>query len=628
MRKLILSLLLFLPLAVMSQVKFQNMSFEEAMKLAEANKKIILVDVMRPGNVAKEKAMVENEIMARKDVVDFFNKNVICIRMDMSTEAGKEFAPRLQMNMYPTFGYYHASGDLIKVKSPFSFAKDPDSFLKFTKECYALDVERRANSRQIIFEEITFEQALAKAKEQNKLVFIDAYTDNCQPCMMMAKNVFTLDRVADKYNPNFINIKLNLGTVETALAKKYGTTGYPSYLFINADGELVVLESGYTNAEKFIAYADKALEKFNGIVFEHGTWAEVQAKSKTTGKPIFVDCYTVWCGPCKTMANKVFKEPAVAEYFNATFINYKVDMEKGEGLQLKKDFEVKAYPTFVFVAPNGEILNRIVGSMDGNEFIEKAKVGLSEKGLSKMQARYKGGDRTPEFVVEYIEVLNGAYLKNEESVVVADYFKTLDPTTLKEKNNWELFVNSINDPSAPSFEYVYTNREEFGKLFGKDVVEGKLFMVWMSGAHQFAKKVNNEATFDQKGFDTYVKRMKKAKVERCEEIILTAKMFNAEAMGDYNEYVKLGDKRLKSTKMEPVSDMMLYNWVLMITKSCKDQAIRAHVITWLESAIARIDTEKVAEEPAIPGTTKAINMMTMGRSYQDIFKKQIEELKK
>ncbi|MFN4256425.1 MAG: thioredoxin family protein, partial [Saprospiraceae bacterium] len=68
-----------------------------------------------------------------------------------------------------------------------------------------------------------------------------------------------------------------------------------------------------------------------GMNFEHGTWAEVLAKAKAENKPIFMDAYTVWCGPCKMMSNQTFPDAKVAELFNARFVNVKVDMEKGEG---------------------------------------------------------------------------------------------------------------------------------------------------------------------------------------------------------------------------------------------------------------------------------------------------------
>ena len=97
-----------------------------------------------------------------------------------------------------------------------------------------------------------------------------AYTDYCQPCMLMVKNVFSLNAVADFYNQNFINLKMHFGK-EKELAEKYGTSGYPAFLFINGDGKLVYMESGYTEGDEFIGYGKTALEKAKGIEFIEDT---------------------------------------------------------------------------------------------------------------------------------------------------------------------------------------------------------------------------------------------------------------------------------------------------------------------------------------------------------------------
>ena len=52
---------------------------------------------------------------------------------------------------------------------------------------------------------------------------------------------------------------------------KYGTSGYPAFLFINGDGKLVYMESGYTEGDEFIGYGKTALEKAKGIEFIEDT---------------------------------------------------------------------------------------------------------------------------------------------------------------------------------------------------------------------------------------------------------------------------------------------------------------------------------------------------------------------
>ncbi|HLU87988.1 MAG TPA: thioredoxin family protein, partial [Taishania sp.] len=42
------------------------------------------------------------------------------------------------------------------------------------------------------------------------------------------------------------------------------------------------------------------------IQFEEGDWNSIVAKAQSANKPIFVDAYAVWCGPCKWMSATVF----------------------------------------------------------------------------------------------------------------------------------------------------------------------------------------------------------------------------------------------------------------------------------------------------------------------------------
>ena len=84
------------------------------------------------------------------------------------------------------------------------------------------------------------------------------------------ENVFSLDKVADFYNEHFINLKLDFGK-EKELAEKYGTRGYPAFVFVNGDGKLVHLAGGYTEAEPFIAYGQEALKRQKGLNFSRET---------------------------------------------------------------------------------------------------------------------------------------------------------------------------------------------------------------------------------------------------------------------------------------------------------------------------------------------------------------------
>lgn len=109
---------------------------------------------------------------------------------------------------------------------------------------------------EIQFQDIPFKDLIAKAKKENKLVFIDAYASWCGPCKMMEKNIFTKKSVGDFYNKNFVNARIDMEKGEgREVAQKFGVRSYPTYLFLNGDGELVSQNYGYMEEGIFLTMA-------------------------------------------------------------------------------------------------------------------------------------------------------------------------------------------------------------------------------------------------------------------------------------------------------------------------------------------------------------------------------------
>jgi thioredoxin-related protein len=108
----------------------------------------------------------------------------------------------------------------------------------------------------IQFQDLPFKDLVAKAKKENKLLFIDAYTSWCGPCKMMEKNTFTQKAVGDYFNTNFINSRFDMEKGEgREIASKFGVRSYPTYLFLNGDGELVSQNFGYMEGGLFVSMA-------------------------------------------------------------------------------------------------------------------------------------------------------------------------------------------------------------------------------------------------------------------------------------------------------------------------------------------------------------------------------------
>ncbi len=110
----------------------------------------------------------------------------------------------------------------------------------------------------IDFSGITFEEAKAKAIENNQLIFVDAYTTWCGPCKQMAATSFKNDEVAELFNDKFINLKIDCEeeTQGVQFAKDYKIKAYPTLLIINGEGTVVKRVIGYHSASELISLAN------------------------------------------------------------------------------------------------------------------------------------------------------------------------------------------------------------------------------------------------------------------------------------------------------------------------------------------------------------------------------------
>lgn len=115
------------------------------------------------------------------------------------------------------------------------------------------------------------------------------------------------------------------------------------------------------------------------VIFTDGKWEEIAEKAKKNGRYIFVDAYTTWCAPCRQLKNVTFKEKNVAEYFNFNFINYTVDVEKGQGKDLAEKWDITAYPALLFFTPEGKMVMKWTGYVGAEQLVEIGKQAVAKK---------------------------------------------------------------------------------------------------------------------------------------------------------------------------------------------------------------------------------------------------------
>ena len=114
----------------------------------------------------------------------------------------------------------------------------------------------------IQFHKGSWNDALKKAKTENKLIFLDVYATWCGPCKRLKSQTFSNAEVGLYFNERFVNVALD-GEKDDGrqLVKTYGIRSYPSLLFIDGNGKIIKSTMGFHTSDDLITFAKTVLKK-------------------------------------------------------------------------------------------------------------------------------------------------------------------------------------------------------------------------------------------------------------------------------------------------------------------------------------------------------------------------------
>lgn len=109
---------------------------------------------------------------------------------------------------------------------------------------------------------VSFDEGALLAKQQNKKLLVDVYTDWCSWCKKMDSDVYSNPEVIKLMQAKFIPVKLNAESsrnltfdgralTEAQFAGAVGVTGYPTTLFLHSDAKPITSLPGYLPADRF-----------------------------------------------------------------------------------------------------------------------------------------------------------------------------------------------------------------------------------------------------------------------------------------------------------------------------------------------------------------------------------------
>lgn len=192
-----------------------------------------------------------------------------------------------------------------------------------------------------------------------------------------------------------------------------------------------------------------------GVKFIEKPWEDILKQAKESNKPIFVDVYTTWCGPCKSMDKNVFPNERIGKLLNDSLICYKMDAELKHHTALCKKFRINSYPTYLFLSPEGNLSYSFVGAMDVDDFLRETTTGLKEcrdqKPLALWEQEYKTKKSDLSFLRDYITKRRNT--ATSDGKIIDDYFTLLPFHQRFTSDNMKILADNIEYLNVPGSAY-------------------------------------------------------------------------------------------------------------------------------------------------------------------------------
>ena len=121
----------------------------------------------------------------------------------------------------------------------------------------------------VTFRNVSWSELKQQAQAEKKAIFVDVYTSWCGPCKKMDRDVFSKAEVGSYMNSKFVSAHVDAERQKDfGLFAKYTPSSFPTFYWLDAEGNLLDVESGFLPAEDFLKQSEKALRNTIGVRYQ------------------------------------------------------------------------------------------------------------------------------------------------------------------------------------------------------------------------------------------------------------------------------------------------------------------------------------------------------------------------
>ena len=280
-----------------------------------------------------------------------------------------------------------------------------------------------------------------------------------------------------------------------------------------------------------------------GTIFRQLSVKDGLLAAEKEGKYLFVDCYTSWCGPCKNMTNNIFPQQKMGDYMNPLFVSVKFDVEKEEdGISLAKEFEVKAYPTFLVLRPDGSLVYKIVGgASEADAFLKKVyEVFDDEKALGSLQKMQENGDSNKQLLGSIVD--NFTSISDEKTREVLA--ELLSQSSFPERTSpdfWFMYSTlRLSPKESANEEFLFEHYELLRETVGREQVDKQLGMRFHDRLKDVAEGRKKDLSPER--LARLLEQAERANLDPIYNVMTYVKLSEALVNGDTDAIIKVMDE--------------------------------------------------------------------------------------